>query len=285
MVSKGHAFYKGFATVAAIVIGVVLVAGSVYPKVRGWEPLVVLTQSMEPLLHPGDVVVVEPVSGKDVAVGDVVTYRASDASLITHRVVEVQRSTYAGREDTIIVQGDANNVPDDPLVASQVVGRMLYRMPGYGVFMSLPAKVGLLGVVTLLLLVDSVWASRVQAREKNVGVRVKKPDGVSGDGWGMSVRSGDKWIVDSSVPGDGRVEPSVSSDAWAVSNTMPGDRWTESNTTSSDRWTIPAETSDAWATSNTGPNAWAESNTVGPMLGAASNTGPNAWAAPTGAWN
>lgn len=234
MVSKGHAFYKGFATVAAIMIGLVLVAGSVYPKVRGWEPLVVLTQSMEPLLHPGDVVVVEPVSGKDVAVGDVVTYRASDASLITHRVVEVQRSTYAGREDTIIVQGDANNVPDDPLVASQVVGRMLYRMPGYGVFMSLPVKIGLLGVVTLLLLVDSVWASRVQAREKNVEARV----GATAPSVGATVAN--------SVSGGGWVEPSAPSGGWAAP-AESSDAWTVSNTGSSDPWTIPAESSDAWA--------------------------------------
>lgn len=246
MVSKGHAFYKGFATVAAIMIGLVLVAGSVYPKVRGWEPLTVLTQSMEPLLHPGDVVVVEPVSGKDVAVGDVVTYRASDSSLITHRVVEVQRSTYAGREDTIIVQGDANNVPDDPLVASQVVGRMLYRMPGYGVFMSMPVKIGLLGVVTLLLLVDSVWASRVQAREKKVEASVAPvasnsvaavASSVPGGGWTVSNASGDGWGVSNTDP----------SDKWTESNTGPGDGWTESNTTPGDRWTVPAETNDAWS--------------------------------------
>lgn len=245
MVSRGHAFYKGFATVAAIMIGLVLVAGSVYPKVRGWEPLVVLTQSMEPLLHPGDVVVVEPVSGKDVAVGDVVTYRAADASLITHRVVEVQRSTYAGREDTIIVQGDANNVPDDPLVASQVVGRMLYSMPGYGVFMSLPVKIGLLGVVTLLLLVDSVWASRVQAREKKVEARV----GAVASSVGPSVASpvpGDGWAESNIPPGDMWTAP-TKSDGWTESNTGPGGGWSVSNTEPVDRWTTPDVSSDAWS--------------------------------------
>ena len=225
MVSRGHAFYKGFAAVTAIVICLVLVAGSVYPKLRGWEPLTVLTQSMEPLLHPGDVVVVEPVSGKDVAVGDVVTYRAADSSLITHRVVEIRRSTYAGREDTIIVQGDANNVPDDPLVASQVVGRMLYRMPGYGVFMSLPVKVGLLGLVSLLLLMDSVWASRVQARGKNVAARVSAPV--------ASVAPEDKWTV----PG-----------------TPPEDKWTVPGTPPEDKWTVPTGSNDAWSTP---AGAWA----------------------------
>lgn len=245
MVSKGHAFYKGFATVAAIMIGLVLVAGSVYPKVRGWEPLVVLTQSMEPLLHPGDVVVVEPVSGKDVAVGDVVTYRASDASLITHRVVEVRRSTYAGREDTVIVQGDANNVPDDPLVASQVVGRMLYRMPGYGVFMSMPVKIGLLGVVTLLLLVDSVWASRVQAREKKVEASTMPVASSVGPSVASPV-SGDGWPESNTPPGDMWTAP-TKSDGWTVSDTAPGGGWAESNTTPGDGWTVPAVSNDAWS--------------------------------------
>lgn len=245
MVSKGHAFYKGFATVAAIMIGLVLVAGSVYPKVRGWEPLVVLTQSMEPLLHPGDVVVVEPVSGRDVAVGDVVTYRAADSSLITHRVVEVRRSTYAGREDTVIVQGDANNVPDDPLVASQVVGRMLYRMPGYGVFMSMPVKIGLLGVVTLLLLVDSVWASRVQAREKKVEASTMLVASSVGPSVASPV-SGDGWPESNTPPGDMWTAP-TKSDGWTVSDTAPGGGWAESNTTPGDGWTVPAVSNDAWS--------------------------------------
>ncbi|WP_297589968.1 signal peptidase I [uncultured Mobiluncus sp.] len=259
---------------AAIMIGLVLVAGSVYPKVRGWEPLVVLTQSMEPLLHPGDVVVVEPVSGKDVAVGDVVTYRASDASLITHRVVEVRRSTYAGREDTVIVQGDANNVPDDPLVASQVVGRMLYRMPGYGVFMSLPVKIGLLGVVTLLLLVDSVWASRVQAREKKVEASTMPVASSVGPSVASSV-PGDGWTESNIPPGDMWTAP-TKSDGWTESNTGPGDGWTVSNTTPGDGWTVSNTTpGDRWTESNTGPgDGW--------TVPAVSN---DAWSVPTGAWN
>lgn len=250
MVSRGHAFYKGFAAVAAIVICLVLVAGSVYPKLRGWEPLTVLTQSMEPLLHPGDVVVVEPVSGRDVAVGDVVTYRAADSSLITHRVVEVQRSTYAGREDTIIVQGDANNVPDEPLVASQVVGRMLYRMPGYGVFMSLPVKVGLLGLVSLLLLVDSVWSSRVQARGKNVTARVSAPvEPVAPDG-GQAVSN----VVPAVPDGGWTIPDTPPDDKWTVSNTPPEDKWTVPGTPPDDKWTVPAGSNDAWSTP---AGAWA----------------------------
>lgn len=274
MVSRGHAFYKGFATVAAIMIGLVLVAGSVYPKVRGWEPLVVLTQSMEPLLHPGDVVVVEPVSGRDVAVGDVVTYRAADASLITHRVVEVRRSTYAGREDTVIVQGDANNVPDDPLVASQVVGRMLYRMPGYGVFMSMPVKIGLLGVVTLLLLVDSVWSSRVQAREKNVEARVGATVSNSVAAVASTV-PGDTWTESNTGPGDGwTVSNPPTGDTWTVS-AGPSDGWAESNTGPSDGWTAPVKTSDGWTTPVKTSDEWTVSNTEP----------SDAWATPAGAWN
>lgn len=249
MVSRGHAFYKGFAAVAAIVICLVLVAGSVYPKLRGWEPLTVLTQSMEPLLHPGDVVVVEPVSGKDVAVGDVVTYRAADSSLITHRVVEVQRSTYAGREDTIIVQGDANNVPDEPLVASQVVGRMLYRMPGYGVFMSLPVKIGLLGVVTLLLLVDSVWASRVQARGKNVTARVASVASVEPVG-GQAVPN----VVPAVPDGGWAVSNTLPDGGWTIPDTPPEDKWTVPDTPPDDKWTVPAGSNDAWSTP---AGAWA----------------------------
>ena len=47
----------------------------VVPKVGGATPLTVLTQSMEPTLPPGTLVVVGPVEPADVRVGDVVTYQ------------------------------------------------------------------------------------------------------------------------------------------------------------------------------------------------------------------
>ena len=61
------------------------------PYLFGERSLTVLSGSMEPQLHVGDVVVVDQVPPLEVRVGDIVTFRdPEDASrLITHRVREI----------------------------------------------------------------------------------------------------------------------------------------------------------------------------------------------------
>lgn len=56
---------------------------------------------MLPLLREGDEVEVEPVSGEQVRVGDVVTYRDAD-KFPTRRVMEIRRD-----ERTVVIMGDS----------------------------------------------------------------------------------------------------------------------------------------------------------------------------------
>lgn len=77
------------------------------PYAFGSRSLTVLSGSMEPAVHVGDVVVVEQVPPLDVRVGDIVTFRdPTDASrLITHRVREIH---VEGRDVAFVTKGDAN---------------------------------------------------------------------------------------------------------------------------------------------------------------------------------
>jgi signal peptidase len=85
---------------------------AVGPHVFGYRTMTMLTASMAPEINPGDVTIVTPVAVSEVTEGMVITYHRpiEDHSLVTHRVISVQRGT----DGTVTVQtkGDANDAAD-----------------------------------------------------------------------------------------------------------------------------------------------------------------------------
>jgi signal peptidase len=119
--------------VALLILATLLV---VVPKVTKGAALTVLTGSMEPSIHPGDVVVVrgvDPARINGIQTGDVITFQPlpNDPTLVTHRVVGVQGKR-GETEKTFITRGDANGKNDEPVTAKQVRGVMMYRIPWIG---------------------------------------------------------------------------------------------------------------------------------------------------------
>jgi signal peptidase len=98
------------------------------------RPLTVLTGSMEPTLHPGDVVVAKRVPPLAARVGDVVTFRDPDrhGALVTHRVRSVRAR---GGWVDFVTKGDANTGVERWRVRrGGEIARAAYRVPllGYG---------------------------------------------------------------------------------------------------------------------------------------------------------
>ena len=84
---------------------------AVGPHVLGYRTMTMLTGSMAPMIEPGDVTVVTPIAIEDVTEDMVITYHQpiGDRSLVTHRVVEVDRTD--GRV-SVRTKGDANEAID-----------------------------------------------------------------------------------------------------------------------------------------------------------------------------
>lgn len=106
------------------------------PYVFGYRSLTVLSGSMEPALHVGDVVVVSEISPLDVKIGDVVSFRdpADSTRLITHRVRSIQRS---GSYVEFVTKGDANtSVEHWKVTPDATIGLVHYRVwrIGYALF-------------------------------------------------------------------------------------------------------------------------------------------------------
>ncbi|MEL4319587.1 signal peptidase I [Leifsonia sp. YIM 134122] len=115
----------------AVVIGLAI-ALIVVPKIAGATPMTVLTQSMEPSLPPGTLLVVRPVDPADVRMGDVITYqiRSGDPAVITHRVIGIQAASDGSYSFT--TKGDNNDVADPTVIEPQVQGRLWYSVPLVG---------------------------------------------------------------------------------------------------------------------------------------------------------
>ena len=100
-------------------------AGDTVPMPFGVGAAVVLTGSMEPEISAGDLLIVA--ERKTYEVGDVVVYQDGRMA-VTHRIVAIS-------DDEVITRGDANNIEDDPILPTQIKGKVVLSIPfiGYAV--------------------------------------------------------------------------------------------------------------------------------------------------------
>jgi signal peptidase I len=131
-------------------------------SIWGFKAMTVLTGSMAPDIQPGDVIVVKPIKPENAQVKDVITYRNSNNTLITHRIVN-----RVEKQNQLFFQtkGDANNVNDERLVSSdQLVGSLLFHIPKAGYitdFIKSPMGIVLFVVMSFCLLIMGYTRKRL----------------------------------------------------------------------------------------------------------------------------
>ncbi|MEV4687386.1 signal peptidase I [Microbacterium sp. LWH3-1.2] len=131
---KSLLHYLAVSLSASILVLLLAVAVAVVglPVVVGGSAMTVLTQSMEPGLPHGTLVVIRPTPVDEIRVGDVVTYQISsgEAAVVSHRVVS---KTYADGELTFVTKGDNNDSVDPaPVKPVQIRGTLWYSLPLLG---------------------------------------------------------------------------------------------------------------------------------------------------------
>ncbi|GAA3336665.1 hypothetical protein GCM10017714_34910 [Curtobacterium pusillum] len=128
-----HALALGLSTSLLVIVAGLAVVLIVVPKATGSTPLTVLTQSMDPTLPPGTLLVVRPTPVDAIRVGDVVTYQITSGqpAVISHRVVSIESSSDGSR--TFTLKGDNNALADPaPVTAAQIRGVVWYSLPDIG---------------------------------------------------------------------------------------------------------------------------------------------------------
>jgi signal peptidase I len=106
-----------------------LVIWSLLPLLAGWTPRVILSGSMEPRIHVGDVIVTRTVNPAALTKGQVITVQDPDhpSKTRTHRFVR------RAADGTIVTRGDANPQADSSHVSNDdVLGLGVVRVPFVG---------------------------------------------------------------------------------------------------------------------------------------------------------
>ncbi|MBQ4633952.1 MAG: signal peptidase I [Bacilli bacterium] len=125
-------------------------------KIFGYSGLVILTGSMEPNYHPGDVIIIKELA--DYAVRDVITFHQRNM-IVTHRIVEKNGTTF-------VTQGDANNAPDTPIQLTDIEGKVIKRIGGVGnVILFLQTPAGIMSILVVLISLEVFFAAKRKLAE------------------------------------------------------------------------------------------------------------------------
>lgn len=151
-------------SVVLIVLLVIFVFFTLFSRMMGETPSLfgnyifrVSSDSMEPTLMVGDVILVQSADAEDIEKGDIVTYKSQSGSMygreVTHRVVtepEIKNGTYYYQ-----TQGDAAGAPlDKKITYDQIQGKYVRKLTLIGKFFNFISKpIGVIifiGVIILL---------------------------------------------------------------------------------------------------------------------------------------
>jgi signal peptidase len=119
-------FPAGWILTALAAVVIVWFAVGVFP----FQPSLVGSGSMSPVLQTGDIVIVAKVPADTVKVGDIIEYRRDKDTNIVHRVIEIDQS---GGAKTFTTKGDANQSADAaPVIPDNVIGKVVFKIPKLG---------------------------------------------------------------------------------------------------------------------------------------------------------
>jgi len=141
------------------------------PSVMGYSPMSVLSGSMRPMLEPGDMIITKSPTVENISIGDVITYRVGDSTLVTHRVIDIITENNEVKFQT---QGDANNTIDQRLLTSEeIVGTYVFKIPKGGYmsnFSRTPLGFILLIILPIAVLIGNelITILREEKKEQNI---------------------------------------------------------------------------------------------------------------------
>lgn len=127
------------------------------PSIFGYSFYYVLTESMEPEIMAGEIILGKSTAPEDLEIGDVITYIGETDSyagkIITHKIVEIGDGTFT-------TQGVANDIPDPPIESSQILSRYVATIPLAGkLFSIINSKFGFIFLILTplgLLIINEV---------------------------------------------------------------------------------------------------------------------------------
>ena len=147
-----------------------------YVSIFGYSVFHVVSDSMEPTIPVGTLIVCQKTNIQNIKQNDIITFRSLDTymlgKMVTHRVDEIK--TVDG-EIAFVTRGDNNNSVDGHYVTEDnFVGRVVYQTPGENIFEKLyellTTKMGFLSIVVMpvVLIVTIILQENVKRIKREI---------------------------------------------------------------------------------------------------------------------
>jgi signal peptidase len=152
---------------AALFIIILIAGGFLALRIMGYQPMAVLSGSMQPAYHIGDLVFINTnIKPEGIELGQVMTYMLEGDTVVTHRVISIDSS-----RGLITTKGDANGAADGAAVPfEKVVGIAAFMIPKAGILLlNATTRTGIAtisvaaGVILLLIIIPVLLAENEKA--------------------------------------------------------------------------------------------------------------------------
>ena len=126
--------FLGILALILILMLALIVKSNLYPDevpgLFGYKPVIVASDSMQPSVLAGDLVIVKQVDAEELMTGDVIAFKENNGTVTVHRIVDMITSKGEVYFET---KGDNNTTTDAALTAGEnVVGKFSSRIGGLG---------------------------------------------------------------------------------------------------------------------------------------------------------
>ena len=138
-------------------------------SILGYKAYIVNTNSMEPTIKVGDIVIIKKVKAEKLNQGDVITF-TQEGEVITHRITKIETEE---KSTQYVTKGDNNNTEDTLKIKYEdIIGKEILTIPQLGKAMQLlDSKIILLIIILIILICAFV---KIKKKEKLENRREKK---------------------------------------------------------------------------------------------------------------
>ena len=153
-----------------VLVGISFISKQDFNGVFGYKAFNITTNSMEPNINKGDIIITKKVKNADkLKKGDVISFK-QDGEVITHRIIEI---TETNGEKRFITKGDNNNIPDlEKIQFSQIEGVKVISIPYLGKIVEALENKIIFFIILLLILL--IYLYRLNKTEKSEIRRQKR---------------------------------------------------------------------------------------------------------------
>jgi len=152
-----------------VIYNIVLVTISAMNRIEqitifDYRAYVITTNSMEPKIKKGDVVIVKQEKEEDLKVNDIITFKKGE-SKITHRITSISKKD---DKNLFITKGDNNKIEDtEGVTYEDILGKEVVRLPFIGKIITLLNNQIVFLIFIFLLLVLYFWRIVIEEKKEN----------------------------------------------------------------------------------------------------------------------